>query len=50
MLYWLAALLLLFWLGGLLLDVVGGLVHVLLVIAVAVVLLGLVRSTWQRST
>lgn len=44
MLWALVVLLLLLWLGGFVLDVVGGLVHLLLVLAVAVAVWKLVMS------
>jgi hypothetical protein len=45
MLYWVAVLLLLTWMGGLLLDVLGGFIHLILVVATVVALVGLTKGT-----
>jgi hypothetical protein len=44
MLYWVATLLLLIWMGGLLLDVLGGFIHLFLVSAAVAVLVGMVKA------
>lgn len=45
MLYWVAALLLLIWMGGQLLDILGGFIHLFLVFATVVVVVGLAKGT-----
>jgi hypothetical protein len=49
MLWFLVALLLALWLGGLMLNVAGGLIHVLLVLAVVVAVANLFRGVGRRA-
>ncbi len=50
MLWIIVAALLLLWLGGFALNVVGGFIHILLVLAVAMALASLLRGTGRRGT
>jgi hypothetical protein len=45
-----AALLVLLWIGGLVLDVVGNLIHILLVLALLAILIPLFKSFARRAT
>jgi hypothetical protein len=49
MAWFLVALLLALWVGGLFLDVAGGLIHVLLVLAAVVVVANLFRGVGRRA-
>lgn len=50
MLWWIVGVLLILWLGGFVLNVAGGLIHALLVIAIVVALVNLVRGRGASST
>ena len=50
MLWFIAVLLVVLWLGGFILDVAGGLIHLLLLAAVAVIVFNFVKGAAHRAT